>query len=76
MTRLGIEPRSPGPLANTLPTRPVSRFILNISHLLTVRGGANEYYHFGLKVDLEVMPMKSYSILPSVPGLNIYNQTV
>ena len=25
MTRPGIEPRSPGPLANTLPTRPMSR---------------------------------------------------
>ena len=25
MMRLGIEPRSPGPLANTLPTRPMSR---------------------------------------------------
>ena len=24
MTRPGIEPRSPGPLANTLPTRPMS----------------------------------------------------
>ena len=27
MTRPGIEPRSPGSLANTLPTRPMSRFI-------------------------------------------------
>ena len=27
MTRPEIEPRSPGPLANTLPTRPMSRFI-------------------------------------------------
>ena len=26
MTRPGIEPRSPGPLVNTLPTRPMSRF--------------------------------------------------
>ena len=26
MTRSGIEPRSPGPLANTLPTRPMSRW--------------------------------------------------
>ena len=25
MTRPGIEPRSPGPLANTLPTRPMSQ---------------------------------------------------
>ena len=25
MNRPGIEPRSPGPLANTLPTRPMSR---------------------------------------------------
>ena len=25
MTRPGLEPRSPGPLANTLPTRPMSR---------------------------------------------------
>ena len=25
MTRIGIEPRSPGPLANTLPTEPISR---------------------------------------------------
>ena len=27
MTRPGIEPLSPGPLANTLPTRPMSQFI-------------------------------------------------
>ena len=27
MTRLGIEPRSPGPLANTLPTRPTYIYI-------------------------------------------------
>ena len=26
MTQPGIEPRSPRPLANTLPTRPMSRF--------------------------------------------------
>ena len=26
MTRPGIEPRSPGPLENTLPTRPMSGF--------------------------------------------------
>ena len=26
-TRAGIEPRSPGPLANTLPTRPMNRFL-------------------------------------------------
>ena len=26
MTQPGIEPRSPGPLANTPPTRPISRF--------------------------------------------------
>ena len=27
MTRPGIEPRSPGPLANTLSTRPMSRLL-------------------------------------------------
>ena len=27
MTRPGIEPRSPGPLANTLPNRPMERLI-------------------------------------------------
>ena len=27
MTQPGIEPRSPGPLANILPTRPMSRLI-------------------------------------------------
>ena len=30
MTRPGIEPRSPGPLANTLPTRPMSRLYIYI----------------------------------------------
>ena len=28
ITRLGIEPRPPGPLVNTLPTKPMSRYIL------------------------------------------------
>ena len=27
MTRPGTEPRSPGPLVNTLPSRPMSRFV-------------------------------------------------
>ena len=30
MTRPGIEPRSPGPLANTLPIGPVIRFRLDV----------------------------------------------
>ena len=30
MTRPGIEPRSPGPLANTLPTSPMSRLEIYI----------------------------------------------
>ena len=30
----GIEPRFPGPLANTLPTRPMSRFKKKFSKLL------------------------------------------
>ena len=29
MTRPGIEPRSPGPLAHTLPTRPMNRLKVN-----------------------------------------------
>ena len=28
MTQPGIEPRSPGPLANTLPTRPMNMFLM------------------------------------------------
>ena len=45
MTQPGIEPRSPGPLANTLPTRPMSReymvlrnyfYLLIVAHLQVV----------------------------------------
>ena len=36
MTRPGIEPRSPGPLANTLPAWPMSQF--NIKYHLTING--------------------------------------
>ena len=38
MTRPGIEPRSPRPLANTLPTRTMSRFLYIY----------NRYIRFGL----------------------------
>ena len=34
MTRPGIEPRSPGPLANTQSTGPVSQYLLNIYYLV------------------------------------------
>ena len=39
MTRPGIEPRSLGPLANTLPTRPMSR----LTYFFWSRGGSNDY---------------------------------
>ena len=34
MTRSGIEPRSPRPLANILPTRPMNLFILKTKKIL------------------------------------------
>ena len=34
MTRPGIEPRPPGPLANTLPARPMSRLAINKASLI------------------------------------------
>ena len=39
MTRPGIEPRSPGPLANTLPTQPMSRWMReNNLNIITTNG--------------------------------------
>ena len=35
MTRPGIEPQSPGPLANTLPNRPMSRLLYTLTHTHT-----------------------------------------
>ena len=35
MTRPGIEPRSPGPLANTLLIRPMARKLINLKKYIT-----------------------------------------
>ena len=39
MTRSGIEPRSPRPLVNILPTRPMSWLIINGEIFLTISDG-------------------------------------
>ena len=41
MTRPGIEPMSPGPLANTLPTRPMSR--LYITNVFPIKVGCRGF---------------------------------
>ena len=41
MMRPGIEPRSPEPLANTLPSRPMSRF-------------NNAYYYDNIYLDMQI----------------------
>ena len=75
MTQPGIEPRSPGPLANTLTIMPISGLVNNSNYCRRVRPPLNECPGYDTKrsddevpVMLELWGMKSTPYLPSLPG--------